>query len=128
MSTKHVHEFWERLAADESYRSDVAAALQERPDVSEAVVSVARDAGFEFTAEEYASATAQRSGDRELGDGELDAVAGGMSLAGGAGSMLAFPDVCKMPGPPAPFVPIPLPNTGQSPGGTASKGKTGRRR
>ena len=27
---------------------------------------------------------------------------------------MAFPDVCKTPAPPAPFVPIPYPNIGQS--------------
>jgi hypothetical protein len=26
---------------------------------------------------------------------------------------LAFPDVCKVPAPPAPFIPTPFPNTGQ---------------
>lgn len=31
----------------------------------------------------------------------------------GGGTCLAFPDVCKTPAPPAPFVPIPYPNTGQ---------------
>ncbi len=29
-------------------------------------------------------------------------------------SMATLPNVCKMPGPPAPFVPTPLPNIGQS--------------
>jgi hypothetical protein len=29
------------------------------------------------------------------------------------GTCLAFPDVCKTPAPPAPFVPIPYPNTAQ---------------
>lgn len=29
---------------------------------------------------------------------------------------ITFPDVCKMPGPPAPFVPVPYPNIGKSPG------------
>lgn len=28
----------------------------------------------------------------------------------GGGICLAFPDVCKMPGPPGPFVPVPYPN------------------
>jgi hypothetical protein len=27
---------------------------------------------------------------------------------------ITFPDVCKMPGPPAPFVPTPLPNIGSA--------------
>lgn len=29
-------------------------------------------------------------------------------------SAASVPNVCKMPGPPAPFVPVPLPNIGQS--------------
>lgn len=28
-----------------------------------------------------------------------------------SGGVLAFPDVCKVPAPPAPFVPVPYPNT-----------------
>ncbi len=41
----------------------------------------------------------------------------------GGGSCLAFPDVCKTPAPPAPFVPVPYPNTAmcnQGKGGTFS--------
>ena len=34
---------------------------------------------------------------------------------------LAFPDVCKVPAPPAPFVPVPFPNIGQL---TQAKGST----
>lgn len=29
----------------------------------------------------------------------------------GSGASVAFPDVCKTPAPPAPFVPVPYPNT-----------------
>ena len=32
------------------------------------------------------------------------------------GMVFAFPDVCKTPAPPAPFVPIPYPNIGMSKG------------
>ncbi len=39
----------------------------------------------------------------------------------GGGTCLAFPDVCKTPAPPAPFVPIPYPNTCQL---TQAKGST----
>ena len=35
----------------------------------------------------------------------------------------SLPNVCKMPGPPAPFVPSPLPNCGRS-GDKLSKGTT----
>lgn len=34
-----------------------------------------------------------------------------VSTKGGGGASIAFPDVCKTPAPPAPFVPIPYPNT-----------------
>jgi hypothetical protein len=34
--------------------------------------------------------------------------------AGSNGVSIAFPDVCKTPAPPAPFVPIPYPNIAQS--------------
>jgi hypothetical protein len=34
--------------------------------------------------------------------------------AGSNGISIAFPDVCKTPAPPAPFVPIPYPNIAQS--------------
>lgn len=42
----------------------------------------------------------------------------------GGGQCFAFPDVCKTPAPPAPFVPIPYPNIAmptQASGGTCSK-------
>src|SRR5437867_1789208 len=42
----------------------------------------------------------------------------------GGGTTLAFPDVCKVPAPPAPFIPTPFPNTGQcsdASGGSCSK-------
>lgn len=34
--------------------------------------------------------------------------------AGSSGTTIAFPDVCKTPAPPAPFVPIPYPNIAKS--------------
>ena len=43
----------------------------------------------------------------------------------GGGQCLAFPDVCKVPAPPAPFVPVPFPNISMvaQASGTASKVK-----
>lgn len=41
---------------------------------------------------------------------------------GSNGVTIAFPDVCKTPAPPAPFVPIPYPNVAKS--GDAAKGAT----
>jgi hypothetical protein len=40
--------------------------------------------------------------------------------AGSSGVTIAFPDVCKTPAPPAPFVPIPYPNIAKS--GDAAQG------
>lgn len=40
--------------------------------------------------------------------------------AGSSGVTIAFPDVCKTPAPPAPFVPIPYPNIAKS--GDSAKG------
>ena len=37
------------------------------------------------------------------------------------GAVLGFPDVCKVPAPPAPQVPAPMPNIGSSQAGQASK-------
>jgi hypothetical protein len=39
----------------------------------------------------------------------------------GGGILFGFPDVCKVPAPPAPFIPTPFPNTSQ---GTDIKGST----
>ncbi len=41
------------------------------------------------------------------------------------GAVLAFPDVCKTPGPPAPAVPAPFPNVGSNQSGKASKSVVG---
>lgn len=38
----------------------------------------------------------------------------GIAHAGSGGKSPAFPDVCKTPAPPAPPIPIPYPNIGQS--------------
>jgi hypothetical protein len=38
----------------------------------------------------------------------------GIAHKGSGGFSIVFPDVCKTPAPPAPFVPIPYPNVGQA--------------
>jgi hypothetical protein len=38
----------------------------------------------------------------------------GVVHKGSSGMSIAFPDVCKTPAPPAPFVPIPYPNIGMA--------------
>ena len=38
----------------------------------------------------------------------------GIAHKGSGGMSIVFPDVCKTPAPPAPFVPIPYPNIGKS--------------
>ena len=39
----------------------------------------------------------------------------GADHKGANGMSMMFPDVCKTPAPPAPFVPVPYPNIGRSP-------------
>jgi uncharacterized Zn-binding protein involved in type VI secretion len=41
----------------------------------------------------------------------------------GGGSCAAFPDVCKVPAPPAPFVPTPFPNMSQCTGASGASSK-----
>ena len=41
----------------------------------------------------------------------------------GGGMCMAFPDVCKVPAPPAPFVPVPFPNMGQISGAKSTSSK-----
>ena len=41
----------------------------------------------------------------------------------GGGQCFAFPDVCKVPAPPAPFVPAPFPNIAMSPQATGCSTK-----
>lgn len=41
----------------------------------------------------------------------------------GGGSCAAFPDVCKVPAPPAPFVPTPFPNMAQCASASGASGK-----
>ena len=48
--------------------------------------------------------------------------------AGSNGISIAFPDVCKTPAPPAPFVPIPYPNIAKSADTSRSRGRMSRAR
>ena len=120
MSNQQVGQFLDRLASEDDFRRDVGKALQGRSDVGAATVELARDAGFDFTEDEFDRVLGERYGDRELSDAELDEASGGTLSLGGdslsvayrtySGAMLAFPDVCKTPSPGGP-VPIPYPTT-----------------
>ena len=102
-------------------------------DTAPAIVEVAREAGFEFTEEEFDQALGQRYADRELNDAELDQASGGAVTVGAnllsvvhktsSGMSIVFPDVCKTPTPGGP-VPTPYPNIGMVSDGDGSKGTT----
>jgi predicted ribosomally synthesized peptide with nif11-like leader len=69
-----------------------------------AVVAIASELGFDCDVQDLKAVLrphATQSPDGELSDEDLESVAGG-----GFG----FPNVCKTPAPPAPFVPIPYPS------------------
>ena len=123
MSTRDVGRFLDRLTSEADFRDGVGEALQGRSDTGAATVELARNAGFDFTEEEFDQALADRYGDRELSDDELDQAAGGVLTTGvnylsvvhttSSGMIFAFPDVCKTPSPSGP-VPIPYPTTGST--------------
>ena len=88
MAKENVKKFFEEVsknkdlqkqlkAATEKNEAEIAKAVKAQ---AEAVVSVAKGAGFEFTADEFLSAGAPK--DSKLDMDELDAVAGGKKRAG----------------------------------------------
>jgi predicted ribosomally synthesized peptide with nif11-like leader len=123
MKQHDVDAFLDAVSNQDRLRQEIDEALQGCEDRSAATVEFARKAGFEFSATEFEEALAKRYGGRELDDTELEAVAGGV-FAGSrmrGGVTIAFPDVCKTPAAPAPFVPIPYPNIGRGAGGSGKK-------
>ena len=133
MSEQGVSAFLDRLTAEDDFRRDVGQTLQGRPDTGAATVEFARDAGLEFTVEEFDEALDERYGGRELSDSELDQASGGASKGAlflsvshttSSGTLLAFPDVCLTPV----IVPLPTPypiigtTSDSGSGGTKSKG------
>ncbi len=71
MSVENVKAFIEKLNSDETFRNRITEASDD-----EARLNIARDAGYEFTVEEFnQSVVAQQ--DEELSEDQLEAVAGG---------------------------------------------------
>jgi predicted ribosomally synthesized peptide with nif11-like leader len=124
MDNRDIDTFLDRVTDSDDYRERISEALEGVEDRAAATVELAKKAGYEFTAEELEQALTRRYGGRELDDSELEAVAGGLvPPSSGGGMCLSFPDVCKTPGPPAPFVPVPMPNI---PTASRSKGGSGK--
>ena len=122
MSGHGVADFLDRLTAEDDFRRDVGEALQGSEGVAAATVAVAREAGFEFTEEEFDRALDERYAKRELSDDELGDVSGGavnvdlnsmVRYTTSSGTSVTFPDVCKTYSHP-PTVPIPYSNIGMT--------------
>ena len=99
MAKENVKKFFEEVsknadlqkqlkAATEKNEAEIAKAVKAQ---AEAVVSVAKGAGFDFSADEFLSAGA--SGDKKLDMNELDAVAGGWCFFVGTSSDMVCPVV-----------------------------------
>ena len=73
MAKENVKKFFEKVAKDESLQKEFKEVV--KADQADAIVSMAKKIGFDFTAEDLLAVTS----DKELGDSELDAVAGGWS-------------------------------------------------
>ena len=71
MSVEQAKAFMEKLDSDKTFLTQIA-----RANSDEARLQLAQEAGFDFTAEEFASAM-ELPGNDELSDDELEAVAGG---------------------------------------------------
>ena len=72
MSAEQAKSFIEKLDSDKTLLSQIAGA-----DSDKARLELAKEAGFDFTAEELAGAISDSGGD-ELSDDELESVAGGV--------------------------------------------------
>jgi predicted ribosomally synthesized peptide with nif11-like leader len=123
MKRHDVDSFLDAVSNQDRLRQEIDEALEGCEDRSAATVEFAQKAGFAFSVEEFEEALAKRFGGRELDDTELDAVAGGVAAFSGrrGGMSISFPDVCKTPSAPAPFVPVPYPNIGRGAGGSGKK-------
>ena len=79
MSVDAAKEFLEKMRTDEAYAQSVVEAESQ-----EARAKLVKEQGFEFNKEDLESAAAALSaGEAELGDAELDGVAGGAGRSGG---------------------------------------------
>lgn len=81
MSGKAISEFWKRLKTDDAMRGEFDALVTASPNVpASEVVQLGARHGLDFTADELRTTVALAAG-AELSDDELEAVAGGASLA-----------------------------------------------
>jgi predicted ribosomally synthesized peptide with nif11-like leader len=77
MSEEAVSRFLEMAESNEEVQRELSAALDREQGAVQAVLAVARKHGCEFTADQYLAALNNEAGDQEMGDAELEAVAGG---------------------------------------------------
>jgi len=85
MSLSSAQQFVSRAREDKSLQSKLASAAQGDINV---ILQIGRDAGFDFTKDEYLSAAGSNwsVASDELSELELDAVAGGAGTSGAAGA------------------------------------------
>jgi len=126
MSKAAAHDFLDHVTQQDAVRERIRAALDGAEDRAAASVALAAQLGFELTRDEFLQALHERCGERELVDEQLDQVSGGIVPAAIRGEALsfAFPDVCKTPTGPAPFVPVPYPNLADASTATGPLKKT----
>lgn len=76
MSIENARDFYQRMTADEAFRTQL------RNAASEERTAIVQKAGYNFTPEEWEAATAQTAEtDVELKEAELEAIAGGVMMA-----------------------------------------------
>jgi hypothetical protein len=116
MSKGAAREFLDHVTRHDAVRERIRVDLEGAEDRVAASVALAAQLGFVLTCDEFLQALQERYGGAELGDEELDQVAGGVFPAAtqGDGLVVAFPDACRTPASPAPFVPVPYPNLGDA--------------
>lgn len=76
MSKQQLEGFYKKLAEDKGLKDQVAAIKGDMDTVYAGIVKIARDNGFDITAEDIRAMYAE---DQELDDAQLDSVAGGCS-------------------------------------------------
>lgn len=76
MSRQQLEGFYKKLAEDKGLKDQVAAIKGDMDTVYAGIVKIARDNGFDITAEDIRAMYAE---DQELDDAQLDSVAGGCS-------------------------------------------------
>lgn len=82
MSKEAVHELLKKAGQDAALRSALETAIGDEKTAVQSFLATAAEHGCEFTAKEFVEVMEQAAETGELGDGELDAVAGGALLSG----------------------------------------------